>query len=241
MKRILSYFTLFLIFTVCISFIPGCGKQLNNEKETTQEGKETTTGETASEYDLRVFTRYTQDNKTILHSFKIPTSWLTTNEESDSAYSGQESFYNSEKTKIVFISFTKVDNLKKLGLTELKKEDDFSSAIEKVKKYYENSGMFGKLELNGKNGFIGEKGKVKAYLSRFNGPTDLGNLGIELGKLSEKDNKTINIIFLAYENSFIGYYIMIDALSDINDDENIITNFINSLEISKVWESNTTN
>ena len=238
MKRTLSYFTLFLIFIVCITFTSGCNKRIENEKETTGESKETT-GETASEDNFRVFTRYTQDNKTVLHSFKIPTSWRAAKEESDSSYSGQELFYNSERTKIVFISLTTIDNLKKLGIADFKKEKNFSSAIEKVKKYYENSGMFGKLEQNGKSGFIGENSKVKAYLSRFNGPTDLGNLGIEPGKLSEKGNKTINIIFLTYEDSFCGYYVMIDALSDIKDDENIITNFVNSLEISKAWESNT--
>ena len=98
---------------------------------------------------------------------------------------------------------------------------------------------YGKLEQNGKSVFIGENSKVKACLSMFNGPTDLSNLGIELAKLSEKGSKTINIVFLTYKDSFCGYYVMIDALSDIKDDENIITNFVNSLEISKAWESNT--
>jgi hypothetical protein len=224
---------------VCICVIPGCGKPIENKKETTGDSRETKSGETAGEEDFKVFTRYAADNKAVLHSFKIPTSWQAAKEESDSSYSGQESFFNSEKTKIAFISFTTIDDLEKLGISKLKGEDSFANAIDKVKEYYISSGLLGKLEQKGKSGFIGENSRIKAYLSRVEGPTDLGNLGTELGKLSEKGNKTIYIIFLSYDDRFIGYYVMIDALSDIKDDENIIVNFVNSLKISKFWESNT--
>jgi ribosomal protein S1 len=232
MKRALFFFFIFLIFAMSICLTSCCSYFGGNEKETTTKSTETT-GETASEDDFKVFTRYAEDGRAVLHSFMIPTSWQVAKEESDSSYSGQESFFNGEKTKIVFISFTTIDDLEKLGISKLKGEDSFAIAIDKVKEYYINSGLLGKLDQKGKSGFIGENKRIKAYLSRFEGPTDLSNMGTELGKLSEKGNKTIYISFLSYDDRLIGYYFMIDALSDIKDDENIIVNFVNSLKISK--------
>ena len=232
MKRTLSFSIVLLIFSMIICLTSCCSYFNRNEEETTEESKETI-GETAGEEEFKVFTRYASDGKAVLYSFNIPESWQFAKEELDSSYSRQESFFNSEKTKLVFISITSIDDLKKLGITKLSGEDSFSIAIDKVKEYYISSGLLGKLEQKGEGSFIGENKRIQAYLSRFEGPTDLSNLGTEFGKLSEKGGKTIYISFLSYDDRLIGYYFMIDALSDIEDDENIIANFVNTLKISK--------
>jgi hypothetical protein len=242
MKKIFYYFIILILLTGSAGFAAGCRKSPGKQDDaasgssSVNSASSSAEGVIAPETEFKVFTRYDKDKKTIFHSFKIPTSWQPAKEKEGFAYAGQEIFYNSEKTKVVFLSLTTIANLQKLGIPDLSEEKNFIVATDKVRKYYENSGIFGKLEQNTKNSFVGDNSKVKAYLSRFYGPVDFSTIDVEPGKLKVKGTKTINIVFLTYENNFCGYYVMVDALSDVKDDENIIAAFVNSLEILKAWE-----
>jgi len=235
MKKPISYylFLIFLSISIFLSLI-SC-KESNTTIQDENEIQTTAPVETLSESEFITFGRFNADKTTKYYSFLIPSSWVQINE--NYGFDNTESFFNNEKTKYIYVSFTDISNLQKMDIKNAKSDKDFKNAINKLIKFWEKSGFVGNIEKKDKSFFIADSDKTKAYLSEYEGSVDFGNAAADLQDFEGKVTGLIYVCFIQYENKYIGYYALVDRYSDRDDDLNIVENFADSLEINSIYQS----
>ena len=191
---------------------------------------ETTAKELTFTYEN--FTRVDSGSNKEIHSFDIPQGWQSIYD--NNSFSGQEAFFNKEKTKYVLLGFENKDILPKLGLENLKTENDFKTAIKKLKELWEKNEFL--TQANSKYGSkpIGNSKNIKAYVSEIEAVIDLSKASEDFKNFQDGNKQLIYIMFMNYDDKYIGYYAMIDSKFDQKSDLDIINSFINTLKIYSI-------
>lgn len=190
--------------------------------------------EAAEEDNFITFERFSVDNKIKYHSFLIPDTWKSANE--GAIFSGQETLTNNEKTKYSLISFTHIENLEKLGIKEFSDSKKvFSTTVNKLISYWEESGFILSNENKKSEKFILKNEKMSSYLLEGEEIFDLGAFFPNILGQDEKQSNLFYILFIVYEDKYIGYYVLLDSYFDRGDDLNILNNFVSSLEINEIY------
>ena len=239
MKKILKYISFFLL--ICSVFLwlftsLSCRTEDKEEDELIDINNNNSSNLTSGrvdEDDFTVFERYGPDGKTMYHSFIIPSSWKTTKE--GSAFLGQESFTNNEGEKYCLVSFTDIKNIEKLGIEKFSKaEKVFIKAIDALTGLWEKSGFILSNESKTKGEFILDGEKIQAYLVEKEEYFDVNKLFTNIGQKEEKQKSLLYVIFIVYEEKYIGYYVLIDHSFDKEDNSIIIDKFLKSLNINMI-------
>jgi len=210
-------------------------KENNADIQGENESQTTAPVDTLSESEFITFERFNAEKTIKYYSFLTPSSWVQINE--NYGFDNTESFFNNEKTKYIYVSFTDISNLEKMGIKNAKSGTDFENAINKLIEFWEKSGFVGNIEKKDKSFFIADTDRIKAYLSEYEGFVDFGNASMDLQGFEGKVTGLIYICFIRYENKYIGYYALVDRYSDRDDDLNIVKNFAGSLEINSIYQS----